>query len=110
MSESKQTRAELDVIAERRRQVTAEGWSPEHDDRHVFGEMAGAAVCYAVHGLPSVAHIGVHRTYWSWDEDWFKPTTNRRNLVKAAALIIAEIERLDRLSPPTREEGVRGND
>ena len=31
---------------------------------------------------------------------WFKPTTPRRDLVKAGALIIAEIERLDRATPP----------
>jgi hypothetical protein len=90
------SKAANDVLAERRRQVEAEGWTPEHDDRYAHGEMAGAAVCYAVHNLPSVAHIGVHRSYWPWDEDWFKPTSYRLDLVKAAALIIAEIERLDR--------------
>jgi len=32
---------------------------------------------------------------------WFKPTDPRRDLVKAGALCIAEIERLDRaLTPP----------
>lgn len=33
---------------------------------------------------------------WCWDRSWWKPTTPRRDLVKAAALILAEIERIDR--------------
>jgi hypothetical protein len=33
---------------------------------------------------------------WPWDRKWWKPTDRRRDLVKAAALILAEIERLDR--------------
>ncbi|HGM7247685.1 TPA: hypothetical protein ACKQE9_006505, partial [Pseudomonas aeruginosa] len=35
----------LDVQAERRRQITAEGWTPEHDDEHADGQMARAAAC-----------------------------------------------------------------
>ena len=31
-----------------------------------------------------------------WDGKGWQPTTYRRNLVKAGALIVAEIERLDR--------------
>ncbi len=38
-----------DVLAERQRQVLQEGWTPEHDDTHSSGEMAGAAACYARH-------------------------------------------------------------
>jgi hypothetical protein len=33
---------------------------------------------------------------WPWSQDWWKPTNPRRDLVKAGALIAAEIERLDR--------------
>ncbi|MCT5529908.1 hypothetical protein LZL70_30340, partial [Pseudomonas aeruginosa] len=40
----------LDVQAERRRQVEAEGWTPEHDDEHSHGQMARAAACYALAG------------------------------------------------------------
>ncbi|STB30253.1 hypothetical protein [Citrobacter koseri] len=36
----------LDVIAERQRQQSVEGWTPEHDDEHCNGELAMAAVCY----------------------------------------------------------------
>lgn len=77
-----------EIAAERRRQVEAEGWTPEHDDGHGRGEMADAAACYASPGAFSF--------FWPWDEIWWKPTTRRRDLIKAAALIVAEIERLDR--------------
>ena len=30
----------LDVVAERQRQKTIEGWTPEHDDEHCNGELA----------------------------------------------------------------------
>ncbi len=43
------TQAERDVLAERRRQVQVEGWTPAHDDEHGNGEMAVAASCYALH-------------------------------------------------------------
>jgi hypothetical protein len=36
---------------------------------------------------------------WPWDEKWWKPSTNPiRNLVKAGALIAAEIDRLQRVT------------
>ena len=82
-----------DVIAERRRQISAECWTPEHDDAHRNGELAQAAACYA---------DGEFSDIWPWDESWWKPTTRRRNLVKAGALILAEIERLDRLPAPPK--------
>ncbi len=36
------TFASRDMLAERRRQVEAEGWTSEHDDEHDAGEMARA--------------------------------------------------------------------
>lgn len=97
MSEIEMTKAAADVLAERRRQIETEGWTPEHDDRHNAGEMALAASCYAQegpdpygHGWPTIPSA------WPWSPDWWKPQGYRRNLVKAAALILAEIERLDR--------------
>jgi len=75
-----------EIAAERHRQVEQEGWSHEHDDQHLNGEMAGAAACYC---LGSVSH-------WPWDAAWWKPKGRRRDLIRAGALIVAEIERLDR--------------
>lgn len=92
------TAAYRDVLMERSRQCVVEGWTLAHDDEHDGAEMATAAACYAL------SASGWDRTalweIWpkSWGVDWFKPnyTSPRRDLVKAAALIIAEIERLDR--------------
>ncbi|HCF7589612.1 TPA: hypothetical protein NIK16_004041 [Pseudomonas aeruginosa] len=91
----------IDVLAERRRQVEAEGWTPEHDDEHADGQMAQAAGCYALHAggigtdWPDGRQNGA-ALFWPWDKDSWKPTTPRRDLVKACALALAEIERLDR--------------
>ena len=95
------TQAVLDVLAERRRQIEAEGWTPEHDDEHSAGEMAKAAACYALvsAGFNPDATI----TVWPWHRRWWKPSDKRCNLVKAAALILAEIERLDRMAAEKQE-------
>ncbi|WP_241331145.1 hypothetical protein [Burkholderia cenocepacia] len=87
------TQAVRDVIAERRRQIEQEGWTPEHDDAHLTGDLALAAACYAIHG----SERWNHDTFmWPWPKEWWKPTTPRRDMVKAVALGIAAIERLDR--------------
>ncbi|WP_284935009.1 ead/Ea22-like family protein [Citrobacter freundii] len=85
----------LDVVAERQRQKTIEGWKPEHDDEHCNGELAMAAVCY-INETGTVNRNGGKPWGWPWDASWWKPNARRRNLVKAGALILAEIERIDR--------------
>jgi hypothetical protein len=88
-----------EIAAERRRQIKVEGWTPEHDDTHGRGEMAVAAACYAdprpqMFGDPRI--LGPVR--WNQDlGDWdWNPKDRRSNLIRAGALIVAEIERLDR--------------
>ena len=90
------SQAATDVLAERRRQVTAEGWTSEHDDQYEDGELIDAAACYAQDsGLWDC--VGEPPSDWPWNDEWWKPSKNmRRNLVKAGALILAEIERRDR--------------
>jgi hypothetical protein len=83
----------VDVAAERKRQREVEGWTPEHDDTHISGEMARAAVCYAD---PLNEGQDYPPVKWPWSPGWWKPKDRRRDLVRAAALIIAEIERIDR--------------
>lgn len=84
-----------EIAYERGRQANpdGEGFTFERDDKYVYGELASAAASYAYHAS--------RRTdvpfAWPWDFSWWKPTTRRRDLIKAAALIVAEIERLDRL-------------
>jgi hypothetical protein len=94
------TQAAQDVLAERRRQVDEEGWDADHDDEHDEGELGMAAACYAMEGASNLTLAGDEGeppSMWPWDEEWWKPSPEpRRNLVKAAALILAEIDRLDR--------------
>lgn len=85
-----------EIAAERKRQIEVEGWTHEHDDQHTQGELARAAGCYA---LFSSKYIGedLIADLWLWDAEHWKPTTARRNMIKALALGIAEVERLDRM-------------
>lgn len=101
------------VVAERQRQIEREGWTPVHDDEHEQGEMAMAAACYAAHSSTSTAiNYGLDSRrgifprlvsaqdfvgrMWPLAREWWKPKDNRSNLVRAAALLLAEIERIDR--------------
>ena len=98
-----------DLIAkERQRQITKEGWTHEHDDMHGKGEMADAAIVYAdaaqcMQFGTSKADLEFYynskgsRVRWPWAPEWLKICDNPvRNLVKAGALIAAEIDRLQR--------------
>jgi hypothetical protein len=66
-----------------------------------MGEMARAAATYAMVGSAGVIDRGDGApTTWPWSAQWWKPSDRRRDLVKAGALILAEIERLDRATGP----------
>ena len=73
----------------------------QHDDQHDHSEMAYAAASYALSAADY--YLGGSKTrwfsipkVWPWPDGAWKPKNARRDLVRAAALIIAEIERLDR--------------
>lgn len=91
------------IAAERQRQIEVEGWTAAHDDEHAGGEMAQAAACYALRATHQ--HDQAH-DLWPWDDVWWKPKDPRADLVRAGALIAAEIARIDRLSalPPVAGE------
>jgi hypothetical protein len=89
-----------DVVFERERQKTVERWSKEHDDQHVNGELARAAACYAYEAGRTDYQRDIDGNeppmMWPWSAEWWKPTNRRRDLIKAGAMILAEIERIDR--------------
>lgn len=86
------------ITQERERQISQEGWTPEHDDQHTNGELRDAGIAYAIACDFRVADSA--RCYWPWENAWWKPSEDHiRNLVKAGALIAAEIDRLQRLAP-----------
>jgi len=83
------------IRAERLRQMTSEGWTAEHDDLFVNGELRAAAIAYAM-ACDDRAGEDVSNV-WPWEIDWWKPSEDPiRNLEKAAALLAAEIDRLKR--------------
>jgi hypothetical protein len=100
----------MDVIAERHRQPRVEGFTADHDDDHRDGvlAMAGAAYAYRVGQVlqPDATSPGLSApppACWPWSRRWWKPDSCRRMLVKAAALIVAEIDRLDREAEAVRK-------
>lgn len=88
-----------EIAAERQRQIDEEGRTAEHDDEHDKGEMVAAAVCYCLPyaGKDSDWIAALLKRIWPWSWPWWKPKDRRRDLIRAGALIVAEIERLDRL-------------
>jgi hypothetical protein len=104
-----QTQGARDVLAERQRQISAEGWTPEHDDEHGGGHIANAAAAYAHYAAGGGYKRA--RELWPWSDNYWKPgdwanlTDRRRCLVKAGALILAEIERMDRRAAAMPEGG-----
>lgn len=103
----------IELIAEeRKRQVELEGWTPEHDSKYKSNELAMAAATYVLPDLlyplgQSAGQItGVFLTikrivFWPWEMRWWKPTPfdRIRELVKAGALMAAEIDRLQNNIP-----------
>lgn len=97
------------IMIERKRQIEEEGWDAEHDD-HQQGTLATAGACYALDVASRISNYHESWKYayekeakhlWPWDKEWWKPTPSNdvRELVKAGALIAAEIDRLQRLIP-----------
>lgn len=121
------------LLEERMRQQRAEGWTIDHDDAHTAGELALAAACYA---FPPPRPAPLLRL-WPWERSWWKPNAVNaadplhaaggparggdwiearvQDLQKAGALILAEIERLNRrrsplgrAAQPTQEKSTDG--
>lgn len=110
------------IAKERSRQYSEKGWNTEHDDEHSQGELAMAACCYAAPELLLVADkradAVIYSDPWPWANKYdkrFSYGTNKIDLanyrpdpksytqperidllIKAGALIAAEIDRLQR--------------
>jgi hypothetical protein len=95
MSERK-TGVEL-IAIERDRQIEKEGYESRHDDQYTYCELVKAAMAYCGHSIDRVRVSPP--TIWPWDWRLWKPSDPVRDLVKAGALIAAEIDRLQRLKP-----------
>lgn len=95
----------IELIAEERlRQVSKLGWTAKHDDEHFNGELSRAAAVYAMgkdfryldSGISNSETPSLPRA-WPWIERCkVEDGSQIGNLIKAGALIAAEIDRLNR--------------
>lgn len=92
--QSPSARAATYVLAERLRQLDAEGHTPEADDALTDYQLPRAAACYVL----AASGVARHKAtlFWPFAQPMKVAEQRRRNLIKAAALILAELERLDR--------------
>jgi hypothetical protein len=96
--------ATVDVIRERERQ-RAIGYTAAHDDAHAAGQLALATAARAYGSTRAGVDLGhdlILEALDPWPGKW-RNADRRQLLVEAGALILAEIERLDRLAAPIRE-------
>lgn len=83
------------IAIERAEQVEKHGWTPGHDDlQNSDWELPFAAAAYAL----AAAEDSDAANFWPahWDAQAFRPRGGMSDLVKAGALIVAEIERINR--------------
>ncbi len=103
MSTFPRSRALEAIRAKRNRQIVGHGYTAEHDYRHDEGELAQAAAAFAIAAKYMAVGEPPDGAARVWPADWGRmtpPASQREALESAGALILAELERLD------REEGV----
>ena len=101
------SKAALDILSERQRQLKL--YSAEHDDVQVDGQLSRAAAAYSVASLSPIyeedkarptkwdhSYLPSVDRLWPWNWTYWKPQDRRHDLVRAGALILAELERVDR--------------
>lgn len=86
------------IADERARQINEEGFHEARDASYIDGELMRAAFSYLM--VPIARAEGeddsvdnLPEGLWPWDKQWWKPGDDIRCLVKAGALIAAEIDR-----------------
>lgn len=90
----------VEVADERRRQIVEKGFTPTHDDQLTEYELTQAAIC---HAASPEAGEPIEEA-WPFDTPFNMPGSVREGLIQACALLVAEIERLDRLDARTTEQ------
>jgi hypothetical protein len=101
-----------EILAERLRQIFGECRTSEQDDKYTNQELLAAACCFAtyarersdlyIEGREQSYRRGVVPQDWPWPTTWWKPHSPKRDLVRAGALIAAELDRYNRLSSKSK--------
>lgn len=103
-----QSPAIASVLRERLEQVERHGYSPAHDAEHEEAQIGQGALAYVCAGLAiemgdtfegeeaarSAAYLDGAVGIWPWESELFRPTDYATCLVKAAAMLIAELDRV----------------
>lgn len=89
------------IEVERLRQITIEGWTAAHDDRHDNQELLKAARSYELYACDNQPKTFTPPAQWPWESKWWKPCGPVRSLTKAGALYLAERDRMKRLYAPS---------
>jgi hypothetical protein len=79
------------IKLERQRQKRAEGYTAEDDSAHDGDELISAAIAYCDHAIDPSPEVP---ECWPFERALFKPKDRRRDLIRAGALIAAELDRL----------------
>lgn len=88
------------ITEERKRQIEVEGFTTQYDSKYAKDELAKAALCYVTPSeIRKLDNSGDGTPEnWPWKCCWKPSPKNRvRELVKAGALIAAEIDRLNNI-------------
>jgi hypothetical protein len=80
------------IVNERHRQIKEEGYDAKNDDKYDQGELAHAAIGYARPKVNANSPIPLH--WFLPDKSWEPSDDEVWNLVRAGALIAAEIDRV----------------
>ena len=94
----------LELIREERKRQIEKGYTADHDDTHTDEELADGAALYALSDdarsfIDDEWGNDMYLHFWQFELKYLKFTPNNRikQLTKAGAMIVAEIERLQRL-------------
>lgn len=85
-----------DLLAERRRLADQEGFTPEQVDALSFDQLARAGGCYALYGSWPSFVPSIPPSQWPLQSGQWKPADRRATLVMAMAMIMINIESIDR--------------
>ncbi|MGE4298929.1 MAG: hypothetical protein AB7E47_12950 [Desulfovibrionaceae bacterium] len=101
---SPRARIVAEVLTERSRQE--EKYPLAHDDAHDYGQLAHAMACYAV--SVDLTWPDGQADVWPWrdrDKDKIAAMPDRKRLIRAVAMGLAELERMDRAALRVEAEG-----
>ena len=89
----------IQEVGERRSQQIAKGYDADHDDEHADGSIGKAAIAYIGRAIGTSDAVAMY----PWKDGFAPSGSSRKDLIDAAALCIAEVERLDRESERGRQ-------